>query len=152
MWFCVKALSECAAVLTLDPDQTAHLNVQSCYLCVLLPMCLALQIYMHQLAETQGVALLPPAVIRTLSAKACRSAIMFGDPLLPTECAQLVSSLKATQLCFSCAHGRPTMAPLVDLQALHNQVAIKGSASLCIRVRGDDDIGLKQKLRRLLDT
>ncbi len=115
-------------------------------------MCLALQIYLHQLAETQGVALLPPAVIRTLNAKACRSAIMFGDPLLPTECAQLVSLLKATQLCFSCAHGRPTMAPLVDLQAFHNQVAIKGSASLCNRVRGDDDISLKQKLRRLLDT
>ena len=37
MWFCAKALSECAAVLTLDPDQTAHVNVQSCYyLCALL--------------------------------------------------------------------------------------------------------------------
>ena len=119
---------------------------------LVLSVCLALQIYLHQLAETQGVALLPPAVIRTLNAKACRSAIMFGDPLHPTECAHLVSLLKATQLCFSCAHGRPTMAPLVDLQAFHNQVAIEGSASLCNRVPRDDDISLKQKLRRLLDT
>ncbi|DBA74445.1 TPA: hypothetical protein ACH3X1_011192 [Trebouxia sp. C0004] len=111
-----------------------------------------LQIYLHQLAETQGVAVLPPAVIRTLNVKACRTAIMFGDPLLPTECAQLVSSLKATQLCFSCAHGRPTMAPLVDLQAFHNQVAIKGSVSLYNRLPRDDDISLKQKLRRWLDT
>lgn len=111
----------------------------------------ALQVYFHQLAETHGSLLLPPAVIRILNAKACRSAIMFGDPLLPTECAQLVSSLKATQLCFSCAHGRPTMAPLVKLQAFHNQLSMrKDMPSLLARSSGKETISLKQRLHSLL--
>lgn len=112
---------------------------------------LALQVYLHQLAETQGSLLLPPVVIRILNAKACRSAIMFGDPLLPTECAQLVSSLKATQLCFSCAHGRPTMAPLVNLQAFHNQLSMrKHMPSLLARSSGNETVSLKQRLHSLL--
>lgn len=80
--------------------------------------CPVLQVYLHQLDDTAGSALLPPAIVQILNSKACRSAIMFGDPLLPTECAELLAALKETQLCFSCAHGRPTMAPLIDLAAL----------------------------------
>jgi hypothetical protein len=53
-----------------------------------------------------------------LKSKACRSAIMFGDELSEQQCVQLVQQLQATQLCFQCAHGRPTMAPVVDLKAL----------------------------------
>jgi hypothetical protein len=43
---------------------------------------------------------------------------MFGDQLSPQECEQLVRQLQGTQQCFSCAHGRPTMAPLLNLAAL----------------------------------
>ena len=75
---------------------------------------------------------------------------MFGDSLLPSECSLLVEELKHTSLCFQvrdirfhvcvsktgkavfmtnlefsvqCAHGRPTTVPLVNLEALHNQIA-----------------------------
>lgn len=113
-------------------------------------VCLGLQVYLHQLADTHGSALLPPAVIRILNAKACRSAIMFGDPLLPSECAELVSALKATKLCFSCAHGRPTMAPLVNLQALRNQISMSGTSVLATQSFVRDRLGLQDRLHQLL--
>ncbi len=65
----------------------------------------------------------PPGITRVLKSKACRSALMFGHPLLLSEGQALVSQLLGTQLCFCCAHGRPTTAPLVDLTAVRQFVA-----------------------------
>ncbi|RDX87164.1 DNA mismatch repair protein MLH3, partial [Mucuna pruriens] len=79
--------------------------------------------FLQQLADTDGSSTMPPSVIRVLNLKACRGAIMFGDSLLPSECSLLVEELKHTSLCFQCAHGRPTTVPLVNLEALHNQIA-----------------------------
>lgn len=84
------------------------------------------QLYLHQLGDMGGggsgsgsdLASMPPGVLRTLKSKACRGAIMFGARLEGCECEALVEQLQATQLCFCCAHGRPTMAPVVDLAAL----------------------------------
>ncbi|OAE24388.1 hypothetical protein AXG93_4343s1580 [Marchantia polymorpha subsp. ruderalis] len=84
--------------------------------------------YLRQLMDTQGSSAPPPAVIRVLNNKACRGAIMFGDTLLPVECTQLVEHLKKTSLCFQCAHGRPTMVPLVDLRALHKRLRLTDSS------------------------
>ncbi|KAH7848391.1 hypothetical protein Vadar_002232 [Vaccinium darrowii] len=83
--------------------------------------------FLQQLAETDGSSTIPPAVHRVLNFKACRGAIMFGDPLLPSECSLIVEELKQTSLCFQCAHGRPTTVPLVNLEALHKQIAKLGS-------------------------
>ncbi|MED6122852.1 hypothetical protein PIB30_043782 [Stylosanthes scabra] len=82
--------------------------------------------FLQQLADTDGSSTMPPSVIRVLNSKACRGAIMFGDSLLPSECSLIVEELKHTSLCFQCAHGRPTTVPLVNLEALHNQVAKLG--------------------------
>ncbi|XP_058777682.1 DNA mismatch repair protein MLH3 isoform X1 [Vicia villosa] len=79
--------------------------------------------FLQQLAETDGSSTMPPSVVRLLNSKACRGAIMFGDSLLPSECSLLVEELKHTSLCFQCAHGRPTTVPLVNLEALHDQIA-----------------------------
>nr|GFC38878.1 DNA mismatch repair protein MLH3 isoform X1 [Tanacetum cinerariifolium] len=49
-------------------------------------------------------------------------AIMFGDALLLSECSLIVEELKQTSMCFQCAHGRPTTAPLVNLVELHKQI------------------------------
>ncbi|XP_020091760.1 DNA mismatch repair protein MLH3 isoform X3 [Ananas comosus] len=78
--------------------------------------------FIEQLVETDGSSTLPPSVIRILNYKACRGAIMFGDPLLPSECSLIVEELKSTSLCFQCAHGRPTAVPLVNMAALHEQL------------------------------
>ncbi|WVZ62846.1 hypothetical protein U9M48_012542 [Paspalum notatum var. saurae] len=72
------------------------------------------------LDETDGSSAIPPAVIRILNFKACRGAIMFGDPLLPSECCLIIEELKATSLCFQCAHGRPTTVPIVNVASLHD--------------------------------
>ncbi|XP_027359794.1 DNA mismatch repair protein MLH3 isoform X2 [Abrus precatorius] len=87
--------------------------------------------YLQQLADTNGSSTMPPSVVRLLNLKACRGAIMFGDSLLPSECSLLVEELKHTSLCFQCAHGRPTTVPLVNLEALHNQIAKLGLMSEC---------------------
>ncbi|KAF6154355.1 hypothetical protein GIB67_026811 [Kingdonia uniflora] len=83
--------------------------------------------FLEQLAETDGSSTMPPAVLRVLNFKACRGAIMFGDALLPSECSLIIEELKQTSLCFQCAHGRPTTVPLVNLVALHKQIANLGS-------------------------
>ncbi|PKU73063.1 DNA mismatch repair protein MLH3 [Dendrobium catenatum] len=79
--------------------------------------------YIEQLVETDGSSIIPPAVLRVLNYKACRGAIMFGDALLPSECSLIVEELKATSLCFQCAHGRPTTVPLLNMVALHEQLS-----------------------------
>ncbi|KAJ1288358.1 hypothetical protein BS78_02G083600 [Paspalum vaginatum] len=79
--------------------------------------------FIQQLDETDGSSAIPPAVIRILNFKACRGAIMFGDPLLPSECCLIIEELKATSLCFQCAHGRPTTVPIVNVASLHDELS-----------------------------
>ena len=54
---------------------------------------------------------------------------MFGDPLLPPECSLIIEELKATSLCFQCAHGRPTTVPIVNVASLRRQLARLGAPS-----------------------
>uniref|UniRef100_A0A1J3I7S4 DNA mismatch repair protein MLH3 n=1 Tax=Noccaea caerulescens TaxID=107243 RepID=A0A1J3I7S4_NOCCA len=86
--------------------------------------------FLQQLADTDGSSTIPPSVLRVLNSKACRGAIMFGDSLLPSECSLIIDGLKQTSLCFQCAHGRPTTVPVVNLKALHKQIAKLGSRQL----------------------
>ncbi|KAI8804986.1 hypothetical protein BJ742DRAFT_822245 [Cladochytrium replicatum] len=58
---------------------------------------------------------MPTGLVDLLNSKACRSAIMFGDELSPEECAQIIEKLKCTNFPFQCAHGRPSMVPLLKL-------------------------------------
>ncbi|CAL9686597.1 unnamed protein product [Knipowitschia caucasica] len=60
-------------------------------------------------------ATLPLTVQRVLASFACHGAIKFNDSLSRDECFSLVASLSQCQLPFQCAHGRPSIAPLVDL-------------------------------------
>ncbi|KAJ9376401.1 hypothetical protein DTO063F5_8833 [Paecilomyces variotii] len=57
----------------------------------------------------------PQGIIDLLNSRACRSAIMFNDPLTLGECRNLVSRLSRCAFPFQCAHGRPTMIPIMDL-------------------------------------
>ena len=62
----------------------------------------------------------PTFVKRVLSSHACRYAIMFGDELTHDHCSELISSLSLCKLSFICAHGRPSVAPLLHLNGLHD--------------------------------
>ncbi|XEU99152.1 hypothetical protein FSHL1_004439 [Fusarium sambucinum] len=57
----------------------------------------------------------PRGILELLHSRACRSAIMFNDILTIQQCEELIARLSRCALPFQCAHGRPSMAPLVDL-------------------------------------
>ena len=57
----------------------------------------------------------PQGLLDMLNSRACRSAIMFNDKLSLEECRILISRLGDCAFPFQCAHGRPSMIPLVDL-------------------------------------
>lgn len=84
--------------------------------------------FIQQLDESDGSSSIPAAVLRILNYKACRGAIMFGDPLLPSECSLIIEELKATSLCFQCAHGRPTTVPIVNVASLRRQLTRLGAS------------------------
>ncbi|ORY09378.1 hypothetical protein BCR34DRAFT_568551 [Clohesyomyces aquaticus] len=93
---------------------------------------------------------LPPALLSLLNSRACRSAIMFNDELSLAECQDLVKRLADTVFPFLCAHGRPSLVPLVDLgpgveregggSAPGGDVERRGLGGLCA-VKGDGDTG-----------
>jgi DNA mismatch repair protein MLH3 len=60
----------------------------------------------------------PQGLIDMLNSRACRSAIMFNDELSLDQCKMLVRRLAGCMFPFQCAHGRPSLVPLVDLGRL----------------------------------
>lgn len=57
----------------------------------------------------------PRGLLDMLNSRACRSAIMFNDRLEMEECQMLVGRLGECRFPFQCAHGRPSMVPLVEV-------------------------------------
>ena len=55
----------------------------------------------------------PQGMLDMINSRACRSAIMFNDNLTGEECKLLVRKLSKCAFPFQCAHGRPSMVPLV---------------------------------------
>ncbi|GAB5356231.1 hypothetical protein AAMO2058_000273200 [Amorphochlora amoebiformis] len=58
----------------------------------------------------------PPGVRRLLVSKACRGAVMFGTALKHNRIRSLLRKLKGCEFPFLCAHGRPSMMPLITFQ------------------------------------
>ncbi|OJD29956.1 dna mismatch repair protein [Diplodia corticola] len=59
----------------------------------------------------------PQGILALLNSRACRSAVMFNDELPRAGCEELVARLAGCAFPFQCAHGRPSMVPLVELGA-----------------------------------
>ncbi|KAE8371555.1 hypothetical protein BDV26DRAFT_275837 [Aspergillus bertholletiae] len=57
----------------------------------------------------------PQGIIEMLNSRACRTAIMFNDELTVEECQSLVQNLARCVFPFQCAHGRPSVIPLLDM-------------------------------------
>ncbi|KAK4464636.1 putative DNA mismatch repair protein MLH3 [Cladorrhinum samala] len=57
----------------------------------------------------------PQGIMEMINSKACRSAIMFNDVLNQKELVDLVKRLAACAFPFQCAHGRPSMVPVVHI-------------------------------------
>jgi len=60
-----------------------------------------------------------PTAISTLV-----GAIKFGDELELSVCKKLVSGLQSCKAPFQCAHGRPSLVPLIDIQKLKHNLPI----------------------------
>lgn len=67
---------------------------------------------------TRNIGDCPQGIIELLNSRACRSAIMFNDELSAEACLSLITRLSQCALPFQCAHGRPSMVPLVDLSKM----------------------------------
>ena len=73
---------------------------------------------LHNIANMNSNAIqvyIPKCVQRVLASKACRSAIKFGDKLNDKQMSSLLKQLSECKLPFQCAHGRPTLFPIADL-------------------------------------
>jgi DNA mismatch repair protein MLH3 len=74
--------------------------------------------YVSEHAQSPDSILRPPAFMRVLASQACHGAIRFGDELNHSQCETLLKNLTNTTIPFQCAHGRPSVAPLLDLTVL----------------------------------
>jgi DNA mismatch repair protein MLH3 len=70
----------------------------------------------HDWLKTVGI--LPQGLLDMVNSRACRSAIMFNDVLSNEDCKELLAKLVECKFPFLCAHGRPSMVPLIDLGRL----------------------------------
>jgi DNA mismatch repair ATPase MutL len=73
---------------------------------------------------TRSMAGCPAGIVDMLNSRACRSAVMFNDPLTLDESAAMIARLAACAFPFQCAHGRPSVVPLLRLA----EAAPKGGA------------------------
>ncbi|EFB27023.1 hypothetical protein PANDA_002680, partial [Ailuropoda melanoleuca] len=80
-----------------------------------------------ELLQTTGAiqGTLPLTVQKVLASQACHGAIKFNDGLSPEESCRLIEALSWCQLPFQCAHGRPSMLPLADIDHLEEEKQIK---------------------------
>ncbi|EFE31543.1 DNA mismatch repair protein (Mlh3), putative [Trichophyton benhamiae CBS 112371] len=63
----------------------------------------------------QRISGCPKKMVDLIVSRSCRSAIMFNDVLSVSECQNLVSRLAKCAFPFQCAHGRPSMVPIISL-------------------------------------
>ncbi|PVH81788.1 hypothetical protein DL98DRAFT_514439 [Cadophora sp. DSE1049] len=73
----------------------------------------------------QRIHTCPQGILDMINSRACRSAIMFNDVLSKEQCEMLVRKLAECKFPFQCAHGRPSLVPLVDLGALNLGAGLK---------------------------
>lgn len=90
----------------------------------------------------------PRGMLDMLNSRSCRSAIMFNDGLTIGECEILVKRLALCAFPFQCAHGRPSMIPLVQLDSsspFDNGVAAFGTRRNSIGSQAENDFRLAWK-------
>ncbi|XP_071577185.1 DNA mismatch repair protein MutL [Temnothorax nylanderi] len=66
---------------------------------------------------------LPLTIHNAIASEACHGAIKFGDKLTLEQCTNLVKLLKHTKFPNRCAHGRPTIIPVMEFSELGKRSA-----------------------------
>lgn len=133
-WECGNNCSETARLIDLDSGSGVGANGSSYVGLAQVPVILGepltssdfLEFLQHlslpnsgAVGRTPSLMCAPPAVHRILCSQSCRSAIMFNTALSLQQCVELVHKLGSpihTQFPFQCAHGRPAIIPLTEMQ------------------------------------
>ncbi|KAG5336580.1 MLH3 protein, partial [Acromyrmex charruanus] len=68
--------------------------------------------------NTSQTNALPLTIHNAIASEACHGAIKFGDKLTLEECTNLIQLLKNTKFPNRCAHGRPTIIPVIEFSEL----------------------------------
>lgn len=90
--------------------------------------------------RSSDASLVKPAFVkRCLASYACRFAVMFGDTLSKDRCIEIISDLSKCDMSFICAHGRPSVVPLIDLA----QIEMNNSQATRNPKRPKDEQGTK---------
>ncbi|KAJ5635327.1 uncharacterized protein N7484_008640 [Penicillium longicatenatum] len=84
----------------------------------------------------------PQGIIDLLNSRACRTAIMFNDPLGIDECRKLILRLARCAFPFQCAHGRPSMIPILDLRPQPTYETDKFDGGMGLEYDDYDDSGM----------
>lgn len=71
--------------------------------------------YLDTLARGSVPASIPRPILDALASVSCHSAVRFGDKLTHEQCVSIVRALEECEIPFNCAHGRPSIVPLVVL-------------------------------------
>jgi DNA mismatch repair ATPase MutL len=71
--------------------------------------------HLDGLAGGAVASAVPRPILDALATSACHTAVRFGDALTHAQCVAIVRDLASCDLPFSCAHGRPSIVPLVVL-------------------------------------
>jgi DNA mismatch repair ATPase MutL len=83
----------------------------------LVVQCLNDQQFMYSMNSNQkSIFALPSNIIDFFNSDACHGAIKFGDKLTSNECSIILQQLSKCYLPFQCAHGRPTVVPIINLK------------------------------------
>lgn len=86
----------------------------------------------------------PQSILDLLNSRACRGAIMFNDSLSQAECEALVMRLSKCAFPFQCAHGRPSMIPILDLRLQAGNGALPSDAGILdLEFNENDDNGIE---------
>ncbi|NWU40655.1 MLH3 protein, partial [Hylia prasina] len=72
---------------------------------------------------------LPLTFLKVLASQACHGAIKFNEHLTLEESCRLIEALSSCKLPFQCAHGRPSMLPLADIEHLQQEKQPKPNLS-----------------------
>ncbi|XP_011165155.3 DNA mismatch repair protein Mlh3 [Solenopsis invicta] len=64
---------------------------------------------------------LPLTIHNAIASEACHGAIKFGDKLILEQCKSLIKLLKLTKFPNRCAHGRPTIIPVMEFSELRTR-------------------------------
>ncbi|CAG9766357.1 unnamed protein product [Ceutorhynchus assimilis] len=69
--------------------------------------------------------MMPKILQNIISLRACRGAIKFGNSLTEVKCRSLLKELSKCMLPFQCAHGRPTLSPIVSLDKIDVRIQVR---------------------------